>query len=159
MERRRILVLLAVPALVAGGASIGWAAAPAEPVVVVREPLAAGTKPVGAADRDLGLNRVTVMPGAELAAHHHPGTQVSYVDAGTLTYTVLTGKVRVMRGPSDDPTRVRTIAAGETGKIRKGQWIVEQPWVHHQAANRGADPVVIYLATLFRDGMPAAIPD
>ena len=159
MERSRALALLAVPVLVTGGASIGWAAAPAEPVVVVREPLAAGVEPVGAPDRDLGLNRVTVMPGAELAAHHHPGTQVAYLEQGTLTYSVLTGKVRVMRGPSDDPTKVRTIAAGETGKIRAGQWIVEQPWMHHQAANRGADPVVIYLATLFRDGMPAAIPD
>ena len=34
----------------------------------------------------------------------------------------------------------------------------EQGEVHH-AANNGTVPVVIYLATLFKSGEPAAIPD
>lgn len=161
-RRTRLVALAAVPVLVAGGASVGWvagAAAPAEPPVVVREPLATAHQPRGVEGRDLGLSRVTVMPDAELAAHTHPGTQVAYVEQGTLTYTVNDGKVRVREGSADDPTLVRTIASGETGKIRTGQWIVEQPGDHHQAANRGSVPVVIFTATLLRKGMPAAIPD
>ena len=158
-RRTRLLALAAAPLLVAGGASVGWAASAGEPPTVVREPLAESKKPRGADGRDLGLSRVTVMPEAELAAHHHPGTQVAFVERGTLTYTVLTGKVRVMTGSSEDPELVRRIEAGETGRIRAGQWIVEQPHVHHQAANRGEVPVVIFTATLFRKGQPAAIPD
>jgi quercetin dioxygenase-like cupin family protein len=53
---------------------------------------------------------------------------------------------------------VRTISAGQTGQIRPGQWIVEQPSDIHQAANNGADPVVIYLATLLKTGAPPATP-
>ena len=158
-RRTRILVLAAAPVLVAGGASVGWAASSAEPPVVVREPLAAAKQPRGVEDRDLGLSRVTVMPDAELAAHHHPGTQVAFIEQGALTYTVNDGLVKVWRGSSDDPTLVRRIKSGQTGKIRTGQWIVEQPNDHHQAANRGDVPVVIFTATLLKKGFPAAIPD
>lgn len=158
-RRTRLLALAAAPLLVAGGASIGWAATAGEPATVVREPLAVAKKPRGVEGRDLGLSRVTVMPDAELAAHHHPGTQVAYIERGTLTYTVNTGSVTVMRGSADDPEVVRRIEAGETGRIRSGQWIVEQPNDHHQAANRGDIPVVIFTATLLKKDFPAAIPD
>lgn len=158
-RRTRLLALAAAPLLVAGGASIGWAATAGEPPTVVREPLAEAKKPRGVDGRNLGLSRVTVMPDAELAAHHHPGTQVAFVEQGTLTYTVNTGSVTVMKGTSDDPEVVRRIKAGETGRIRSGQWIVEQPNDHHQAANRGEVPVVIFTATLLKKGFPAAILD
>jgi quercetin dioxygenase-like cupin family protein len=158
-RRAHILILAAAPLLVATGATVGWAAGSAEPPVVVREPLAEAKQPRGVDGRTLGLSRVTVMPDAELPAHTHPGTQVAYVEQGTLTYTVNDGRVSVMRGSSDDPTVVRRIRSGETGKIRTGQWIVEQPNDHHQAANRGDLPVVIFTATLLRKGFPTAIPD
>lgn len=161
--RRALLVPALAAALLSSGAGIGWAVTAAatetDPVVVVREPLAQADAPKGAADRTLGLSRVTVMPGARLASHHHPGTQIARVTNGTLTYSVETGSVKVLRGPSDDPTLVRRIDAGETGKVRTGQWIVEQPSEVHHAANRGTEPVVIYLATLFPTGAPASIPD
>jgi quercetin dioxygenase-like cupin family protein len=96
------------------------------------------------------------MPGSALASHHHPGTQIGYIAGGTLTYSVETGSVKVMTGPSDDPTLVRRTGAGETGRIHSGRWIVEQPDENHHAANRGSSPVVIYLAT-FPDGAPPSI--
>ena len=57
-----------------------------------------------------------------------------------------------------DPRRVRTIAAGQTARIKAGQWLVEQPSDIHEAANRGSTPVVIYLATLLKSGSPPATP-
>jgi quercetin dioxygenase-like cupin family protein len=160
--RRTVLVPVAVGSLLASGVGIGWAAGsaePAPPTTVTREPLAQADQPRGAQDRTLGLSRVTIMPDTKLASHHHPGTQVAYIAAGTLTYSVETGSVRVMTGPSEDPTLIRRIKAGETGKIRPGRWIVEQPDENHHAANKGATPVVIYLATLFEDGAPPSIPN
>lgn len=159
--RRTLLVPLVAVALIASGAGIGWAVGGTDPapITVTREPLAQANHPRGADDRTLGLSRVTVMPGTELASHHHPGTQIAYIAGGTLTYSVETGSVKVLTGPSDDATLVRRIKAGQTGKIRTGRWIVEQPGENHHAANRGSDPVVIYLATLFEDGAPPSIPN
>jgi quercetin dioxygenase-like cupin family protein len=102
---------------------------------------------------------VVVPPGAKLALHHHLGTQVARIESGLLTYTVRQGSVVVRHGQSDaDPTIVRTIAAGQTGRIKAGDWIVEQPSDIHRAANKGGQPVMIYLATLLKAGAPPATP-
>jgi quercetin dioxygenase-like cupin family protein len=113
----------------------------------------------GAPGRELKLTRVDVPAAAELPPHRHLGTQIARIVKGTLTYTVIKGSVTVRTGAADGSEKVvRKIKAGQTGKIRTGQWIVEQPNVHHFARNLGPDPVVIYLATLFPKGAPASVP-
>jgi quercetin dioxygenase-like cupin family protein len=124
----------------------------------VRKALAQTEHVQGAPGRTMVLSKVTVPPGAQLAVHHHLGTQISRVDAGTLTYTVRRGKAELFEGESDEPRAVRTITAGQTAQIRAGQWLVEQPSDIHQAANRGTSPVVIYLATLLKDGAAPSTP-
>jgi quercetin dioxygenase-like cupin family protein len=54
---------------------------------------------------------------------------------------------------------VRKISAGETGQIRAGQWIVEQPSTIHRAANKGKAKIVIYLATLLKKRAPPSTPN
>lgn len=154
-------VLCILVALVAGTAAGAYATVTigAAGGVAVREPLAAKDNPVGGAGRTLGLSRVTIPAGVQLALHHHAGTQVAYIEKGVLTYTVKRGTVSVMRGAADDkPALVRRIAAGQTGSIGAGEWIVEQPTTIHRAANRTSKPIVIYLATLFPIGSPPSIP-
>jgi quercetin dioxygenase-like cupin family protein len=112
----------------------------------------------GAPGRTMVLSKVTVPAGAKLAVHHHLGTQISRVVSGTLTYTVREGKAELFEGESEEPRLVRVIAAGKTAHIRAGQWLVEQPSDIHQAANRGSSPVVIYLATLLKDGAAPSTP-
>lgn len=158
--RPRFLVVSALAGAFALGAVLPGAfgqskAAPG----AVRNALAQTSKVQGAPDRTLVLSRVTVEPGATLALHHHLGTQVSHVQSGTLTYTVRGDSVVVRNGEADQrPVAVRTIKAGQTGKVRAGQWLVEQPSDIHEAANRGSTPVVIYLATLLETGAPPATP-
>src|SRR5207253_7130233 len=120
---------------------------------------AAKVNPIGAKGRTLGLSRVTIPAKAQLALHRHTGTQIAYIDAGTLTYTVKKGSVTVYRGDalSDEQKVVRTIKAGQTGRINQGQWIVEQPNVIHQAANNGNGTIAIYLATLLPNGDPPSV--
>jgi quercetin dioxygenase-like cupin family protein len=126
---------------------------------VVRSALAQTTHVEGAPKRTLALSRVTIDPGAELATHHHLGTQVARVQSGVLSYTVRRGSVVVRRGASDEnPQVVRSIKAGQTGLIHPGEWIVEQPSDIHEAANRGSTRIVIYLATLLETGAPPATP-
>jgi quercetin dioxygenase-like cupin family protein len=159
-----IKVRMAIATALAVGVAIGAAlpGAFAKTVVAptaVRDALAQTSKVQGAPQRMLVLSRVVVEPGAQLALHHHEGTQVAHIQAGTLTYTVRRGSVSVRGGQSDqDPRLVRTIRAGQTARIAPGEWIVEQPSDIHQAANRGGKPVVIYIATLLKKGAPPATP-
>jgi hypothetical protein len=53
---------------------------------------------------------------------------------------------------------VRRIGRGQTGPVRRGEWVVERPSDIHFGANRRDRPVVILLATLFPNGSPASIP-
>ncbi len=125
----------------------------------IRNALAQTDRVQGAPGRTLVLSRVVVEPGAKLALHHHLGTQVARVQSGVLRYTVRRGSVVIRRGESDQqPQIVRRIKAGQTGSIRAGEWIVEQPSVIHQAANEGPTPIVIYLATLLQKGAPPSTP-
>jgi quercetin dioxygenase-like cupin family protein len=158
--RPRLLVALALVvafalAMVLPGAFGQTEAAP----TAIRNALAQSSHVQGAPNRTMVLSRVEVEPGAKLALHHHLGTQVAHIEAGTLTYTVRRGSVVVRKGGSDQsPQTVRTIKAGQTGRIRSGQWIVEQPSDIHEAANPGSTPVVIYIATLLKTGAPPATP-
>lgn len=158
--RRHLWIPLAPAAAVALGAVLptAFGNGSSEPTVV-RNALAQTARVAGAPQRELILSKVVVDPGATLALHHHRGTQVARIVSGTLNYTVERGAVVVRRGESDrNPRRVRKIGAGQTGRLRRGDWIVEQPSDIHRAANRGKAPVVIYLATLLRAGAPPATP-
>jgi quercetin dioxygenase-like cupin family protein len=158
---RRRSILAALCALVAVAAMSAYAGAQmaGDPAPVVREALAQDVNPAGAKGRTLGLSRVDVQPGAQLALHRHPGVQIARIEQGVLTYTVVTGAVNVWRGnPEVKATKVRTIRAGQTAPIRTGQWIVEKPGTIHRARNRGKKAIVLYVATLFRNGAPPAIP-
>jgi quercetin dioxygenase-like cupin family protein len=137
----------------------GALAESAQAPTAIRDALAQSSAVKGAPNRTMVLSRVEVEPGAKLALHHHLGTQISHIESGTLTYTVRQGSAVVREGESDQqPRLVRTIGAGQTARIRPGQWLVEQPSDIHEAANRGSAPVVIYLATLLKTGAPPATP-
>jgi quercetin dioxygenase-like cupin family protein len=159
MRRVRLATVLFALALVGAGVIVGHVIAQSGGASAVRTPLAQSTKVKGANGRTLGLSRVTIPPGGTIALHHHEGTQIAYIQSGVLTYSVQSGSVKVMSGPADDPKVVRKISGGHTGKIRAGQWIVEQPSTVHQAANNGEAKIVIYLSTLLRTGAPPSTPN
>jgi quercetin dioxygenase-like cupin family protein len=158
--RSRLAIALALIVAFALGAILPGALGQTKVApTAIRNALAQSSHVQGAPNRTMVLSRVEVESGAKLALHHHLGTQVAHIEAGTLTYTVRRGSVVVHKGESDQsPQTVRTIKAGQTGRIRAGQWIVEQPSDIHEAANFGSTPVVIYLATLLQTGAPAATP-
>ncbi len=159
LRSRALVVVFLVASLALGAVLPGAFAETKAAPTVVRSALAQTSKVQGAPDRTMVLSRVEVDPGARLALHHHLGTQIAHVEAGTLTYTVRRGSAVVRKGESDQSPRVvRTIKAGQAAPIRSGQWIVEQPSDVHEAANRGSAPVVLYIATLLKTGAPSATP-
>jgi quercetin dioxygenase-like cupin family protein len=158
---RRLPALLALLlfALLLLGIAFGTAARTAVAPTAVRSALAQTENVQGAPGRTMVLSRVEVEPGAKLALHHHLGTQISRVEAGVLSYTVRQGSAVIREGESDQhPRLVRKLKAGQTARVKAGQWLVEQPSDIHEAANRGGKPVVIYLATLLKTGAPPATP-
>jgi quercetin dioxygenase-like cupin family protein len=127
----------------------------AAPAAIASEVLGKAT-PVTVANPELALGRVTVMPGAVLPVHYHPGTQIGVVVQGELTYSVFTGEIEWHRG--DDPTGgPYMIGPGEAVVVRPGDALVESPESIHQGRNDGAVPLVIYLSTLFPTDAPRAI--
>jgi len=161
---KRFLLPAAGLSLVAAGFGAGvavsaTAADDSAPVTVTRQSLAEVKNPTGGHGRTLGLSKVVVMPGAALAPHHHPGSQLGYVAEGVLTYTVETKQAKLMKGPGDAPKLVKVVKPGMTVKVRPGQWLLEEQGEIHHAKNGGEIPVVIYLSTLFKNGEPAAILD
>ena len=159
MGRTRLTLIFAALVLLAIGVMVGQVIAQSGGSSVKRVALAQSSKVRGVSGRTLGLSRVTIPVGGRIALHHHEGTQVSFVQAGVLTYTVKSGGVTVRSGPADNPAFVRKINAGQTGAIRAGQWIVEQPSTIHRAANKGSAKIVIYLATLLKRGVPPSTPN
>ena len=156
--RLTVLFAVAVAVFVAAGALAARMHVSASSTAS-RVALAEQVNAVGARGRTLGLSRVTIPPRVQIPLHHHPGTQIAYIQRGVLTYTVRRGSVNVMRGAADEsPTLVRRIRAGQTGKIRAGEWIAEQPTTIHRARNDGTVAVRILLATLFRNGSPPSLP-
>jgi quercetin dioxygenase-like cupin family protein len=105
---------------------------------------------------ELALGRVTVMPGAVLPVHFHPGTQIGVIVQGQLTYSVYTGQTIWYRAdaPANEPDIIST---GETVVVRPGDVLVESPDSIHQGRNNGREPLVIYLSTLFPAGAPRTV--
>jgi quercetin dioxygenase-like cupin family protein len=160
MRRLHLLLVVAAIGLLGTGILVGRVIAQAgDAPSAERLPLAESAKVKGASDRTLGLSKVTIPVGGQIALHHHKGTQAAFIQSGTLTYTVKSGSVTVMKGPADRATVLRKIKSGQTGKIGAGQWIVEQPSTIHRAANKGSSKVVIFLVTLLRSGAPPSTPN
>jgi hypothetical protein len=160
MTHSRLAMLAGIAGLPVAAAG-GYAAAAVlqAPAQATRTVLAQAVDPTGGHGRTLALSRVTIPAHTRLGLHRHPGTQIAYVQKGTLTYTVRTGVVNVYRGAADrNPSVVRRVAAGQTGKVRAGEWVIERPRAVHFGANQGARRVVILLATLFKNGSPPSIP-
>jgi len=157
---RRIRLGLAALALIAvGGAGTAIAiSATSDPPAPKYNSLARVVNPIGGEGRALNLARVVIQPGAKIPLHMHQGTQVGYIASGVLTYHVQSGQAKLMSGAGDAPKLVRLIKAGQTARVKPGQWLIEQPSDHHRAANNGKKPVVILLSNLLlKDAPPSKL--
>jgi len=155
---KRALIATLVPATCALALVAPAGTAPAPVPTVAREVLAV-SRPANTPGYTLYLVRVTAMPGALLAKHYHPGTQNAYVVSGSVRYTVFKGTARIYHGPADTTTKpYKVIAAGHSGTLVPGDWIVESTPLVHQAQVTSPGPFVVLISALFKTGQGLAVP-
>ncbi|MFM9108074.1 MAG: cupin domain-containing protein [Chloroflexota bacterium] len=118
----------------------------------------ADNSPAPVVNGQLALALVTVPAGATIGAHFHPGSQFAAIAEGELTYTVETGKVFLLRAGGDPAGAWDEITPGETVVLTAGDSIRAQPGDVHRAENAGDVPVLIWIASLFPDDSPRALP-
>lgn len=162
MSRSRLHVLAFVVALALSlvmlPASIGAYDDPAAPRVtqangVTREVLSMGS-PAGAPGQDLLLLRFTFEPGAVIPPHTHPGMQTVSVVSGTLGYTVFCGYAEVTRAGT---TQTERLNPGPEVFFKAGDAFTEVDGLLHAGRNAGSGPLVLLVASLLQDEMPASI--
>ena len=112
------------------------------------------SSPAGAPGEELSLWYYEIPAGFQLPTHHHPGDQIAQVVRGVLTFHVVEGTAEVAR--ADGSTE--TLVAGDVRQLFPGDAVIENPGLVHFGANEGDEMVVLYTATLFTAGSPAAIP-
>ena len=119
-----LLPVISVAALIAAActSSATPSVAPASSGAIVRTELGT-TLPSNAPGQRLGLWHYTIPAGQALVPHRHPGWQIARITSGTLTYTILTGTVTVVRGGGAQETH----GAGETIKLNAGDTVIESP--------------------------------
>jgi quercetin dioxygenase-like cupin family protein len=165
-----VLLLLAVTGLAVGcssddsadGTAVGSAVSQADtstttaagPAKVSSEVLGQYAPPE-APGYTMNLYRVRVPPGVEIPSHHHPGQQMSRIEAGTLTYTVEQGTIEIGRGSS---TPTETVDGPATVELVAGDSVFEPETDIHHAANLGDTDVVIVITSLITTGEPLSIP-
>lgn len=167
---RVVLLLLAVIGLAAGcssddssdGAAVGVAVSQVNATsTTVASPAKVSSEVMGlyappeAPGYTMNLYRVTVPPGVEIPSHHHPGQQMSRIEAGTLTYTVEQGTIEIGRQSS---TPTETVTGPATVELNAGDTIFEPETDTHHAANLGTTDVVIVITSLTTTGQPLSLP-
>jgi len=173
MLRRRLSILfvslLAVAGLAVGcsddssddGAAVGAAVSQPNATITAAGPAKVSSEilaqypPTEAPGFTMYLYRVTVPPGVEIPSHHHPGQQMSRVEAGTLTYTVEQGTIQIARDGSE-PTE--TVNGPATVELDAGDTIYEAETDIHHAANQASVDVDIVITSLITTGQPLSLP-
>ncbi len=122
---------------------------------VVAEVLAASPS-LRAPGQTLYVARFTFQPGAEIHAHHHPGTTLDGVVSGTWSWTLLEGTAHVVRGAaSSNPQPAEAVSEPGTEIILEtGDSISYEEDVVHTALGLGSEPVVVNSAQLLTEGAP-----
>jgi hypothetical protein len=104
---------------------------------------------------DQYLMRVTIQGGVKLPTHHHPGSQVSRIEEGELTYTLVSGSAEIARNGASAPTE--EVKAPTVVILRAGDTVYENEMLVHHGENKGTNRVVVLMSAVLESGEPVSI--
>jgi quercetin dioxygenase-like cupin family protein len=115
-------------------------------------------EPEAAPGQALSLVRITFEPGGYFASHGHPGTQIWYIDAGTLSTTIEEGTARLTRAPvGGTPTPAEQLAAGDAVTMLAGDALFFGPDLVHMVRNEGDETTVLLISAILAADQPPVI--
>jgi quercetin dioxygenase-like cupin family protein len=128
---------------------------PADPFAgVTLEPVGSITPNV-APDHALSIIRITMEPGAEIPAHHHPGAVILVVEEGTFGTTMVVGEGQITRAnAAGTPPPTEAVSAGDDVIMQPGDVLTYEGAVHTMG-NAGDEPLVLLAAVLLATDQPA----
>ena len=146
----------------------GWSAARAQEATPAAEGIAVNELAPGvtaelfasipssrAPGQTIHLVRLTFQPGAEAAAHQHPGTVVLAVAAGSLGFTLLEGSVQVVRGAAAGGSETEDVTEPGTDIILEpGDAIFYEDDVVHTARGAGDEETTVLGTLVLTSGEP-----
>jgi quercetin dioxygenase-like cupin family protein len=155
--RRPLLAAIVIAGLLAGGTFASVRALGGDNLP--QRQLINQGRPANAPGATLQLVRVTIPAGGVITTHTHPGMQIIYIESGSISYTVVKGRIKVRRAASAGgagPTEI--VEAGETVTIGEGDTFIETKGMVHSVVNPSDVPAVILASSLFPADEPANIP-
>ena len=111
-------------------------------------------KPTGAPGQEIHLMRVDQEPGGYIDPHRHPGSQVFYVEQGTVGFTVYSGQAWLVRAADQPDTEGALVPEGTELILKPGDWLYYSQDVVESARNAGDDHAVVMIAALYYSGFP-----
>jgi hypothetical protein len=107
--------------------------------------------PMKLSDNTLNLVRLTMDPGASIAAHHHPGPVVIEVESGEFTTGLLEAAGVINRAARDgQEATAEPIESGVEYVLLPGDSMVyDEDGTGHTMANNGTEPLVLLATVLW----------
>ena len=115
-------------------------------------------QPAATPGQALSLVRITFEPGGYFVAHGHPGAQIWYIDAGTLSTSILEGTARLTRAPvGGTPTPPEELAPGDEVTMAEGEALFFDHDVVHTVRNEGDETSVLLISAILAADQPPVI--
>lgn len=149
-----LATLLALLAPLLGGAAL---AQDQDPLAGTTIEALGSLAPSAAPGRALVFLRITMEPGTEIPAHHHPGAVVVVVESGVFGTRLIEGSGTVMRyaGIGGEALTEEAVAGSET-TLEAGDSFAYEGAVHTMA-NAGGRPLVLLVSALLDPEQPGFI--
>lgn len=113
--------------------------------------------PSAAADRALVFLRITMEPGVEIPAHHHPGAVVVVVESGVFGTELIEGSGTITRfGADGAEATTEEVSGGADATLEAGDSFAYEGAVHTMV-NAGDGPLVLLVSALLDPDQPGFI--
>lgn len=131
--------------------ALGFAFAQDDPFAGTTTEILGSIAPTTAEGQALVFLRITMEPGASIAAHNHPGSVILVVDAGTFGTEFTQGEGQITRSGEEN---AQTVRPGTEHVMEVGDSLAYDGSAAHTMVNAGDEPLVLLVSALLDSDQP-----